>query len=97
MYRSFGIPVVPAATNLGLFWPGTEFNKRPGTAVLEFLEPIPPGLSRSEFMERLESAIERRTAELVAEATGRPVSPAVLEPPPSRAVRPPSRRWPARW
>jgi 1-acyl-sn-glycerol-3-phosphate acyltransferase len=52
MYRTFGVTVVPAATNLGLFWPGTEFKKRPGTAVLEFLEPIPPGLARGEFMAR---------------------------------------------
>jgi 1-acyl-sn-glycerol-3-phosphate acyltransferase len=88
MYRTFGLPVVPAATNLGLFWPGTEFRKRPGTAVLEFLEPIPPGLSRGEFMERLEAAIEGRTAELVAEATGQPVTPAVLKPPPVENVAP---------
>lgn len=79
MYRSFGIPVVPAATNLGLFWPGTEFRKRPGTAVLEFLEPIPPGLARNEFMARLEAAIEERTAALVAEATGTSVRPAELQ------------------
>ena len=82
MYRSFGIPVVPAATNLGLFWPGTEFRKRPGTAVLEFLEPIPPGLARNEFMARLEGAIETRTAELIAEATGEPVCMAELKPAP---------------
>ncbi|MBW3558526.1 MAG: 1-acyl-sn-glycerol-3-phosphate acyltransferase [Proteobacteria bacterium] len=87
MYRTFGLPVVPAATNLGLFWPGTEFRKRPGTAVLEFLEPIPPGLARGEFMSRLESAIEGRTAELVAEATGCPILPAVLSDPPADAAR----------
>lgn len=86
MYRTFGVPVVPAATNLGLFWPGTEFRKRPGTAVLEFLEPLPPGLSRGEFMARLEAAVEARTAELVAEATGRPVVAAELKPPPVEGV-----------
>jgi 1-acyl-sn-glycerol-3-phosphate acyltransferase len=82
MYRSFAVPVVPAATNLGLFWPGTEFRKRAGTAVLEFLEPIPPGLARHEFMARLEAAIENRTAELIAEATGEPVRIAELQAPP---------------
>lgn len=82
MYRTFDVPVVPAATNLGLFWPGTEFRKRRGTAVLEFLEPIPPGLARGEFMARLEAAVEGRTAELVAQATGGPVVPAELKPPP---------------
>lgn len=78
MYKAFEVPVVPAATNLGVFWPETDYRKRPGTAVLEFLEPIPPGLPRGEFMARLEAAIEDRTAELIAEATGRPVTPAVL-------------------
>lgn len=70
MYRDFGLPVVPAATNLGLFWPADHFVKHPGTAVVEYLEPLPPGLPRAEFMARLEHAIETRTAQLVAEARG---------------------------
>ena len=77
MYRDFNLPVVPLATNLGLFWPQEEFRKTPGTATIEFLDPIPPGLERAEFMARLEAMIEGRTAELVAEATGQPVTPAV--------------------
>lgn len=77
MYRDFDLPVVPLATNLGLFWPQEDFRKNPGTATIEFLDPIPPGLGKAEFMARLEAAIEDRTAELVAEATGRPVTPAV--------------------
>ena len=76
MYRDFDMPVVPQATNLGLFWPQEKYEKHPGTAIIEFLDPIPPGLDRAEFMERLEAAIEGRTAELVAEATGGPVTPA---------------------
>lgn len=78
MYRDFGMPVVPQATNLGLFWPQEGYEKRPGKAVIEFLEPIPVGLERAEFMARLESAVETRTQELIAEATGRPVQPSVL-------------------
>ena len=77
MYRDFDMPVVPQATNLGLFWPQEAFRKNPGTATIEFLDPIPPGLPKAEFMARLEDAIETRTAELVAEATGDPVQPAV--------------------
>jgi 1-acyl-sn-glycerol-3-phosphate acyltransferase len=76
MYRDFDMPVVPLATNLGLFWPQEAFEKRPGTATLEFLDPIPTGLPKDEFLARLEAAIEGRTAELVAEATGHPVAPA---------------------
>jgi 1-acyl-sn-glycerol-3-phosphate acyltransferase len=71
------MPVVPLATNLGLFWPQEEFRKTPGTATLEFLNPIPTGLGKEEFLARLEAAVENRTAELVAEATGQPVTPAV--------------------
>lgn len=78
MYRDFGMPVVPQATNLGLFWPQEAHEKRPGNAVIEFLEPIPVGLDRAEFMARLESAVETKTQELIAEATGKPVEPSRL-------------------
>lgn len=97
MYRDFDMPVVPLASNLGLFWPQEEFRKHPGTATLEFLDPIPTGLGKEEFLERLEAAVEGRTAELIAEATGRPVTPAVQVPTPDEvrkaersAVAPPS-------
>ena len=76
MYRDFDMPVVPLATNLGLFWPEEKYEKHPGTATLEFLDPIPPGLPKGEFLRRLEAAIEGRSDALIAEATGRPVTPA---------------------
>ncbi len=78
MSRDFDMPVVPVATNLGCFWAQQSFWKTPGTAVIEFLPPIPTGLKRTEFLTRLEQEIEDRTAELVAEATGKPVTPSVL-------------------
>jgi len=77
MYRDFDMPVVPVATNLGLFWPQEEFGKRPGVATLEFLDPIPTGLPKDAFMARLEAAVEGQTAKLIAEATGQPATPAV--------------------
>ena len=76
MQRDFGLPVVPVATNLGLYWPQQRWEKHPGTAVLEFLPPIAPGLPKAAFLEALEEAVEARTAELVAEGTGDPVTPA---------------------
>jgi 1-acyl-sn-glycerol-3-phosphate acyltransferase len=82
MYRDFDMPVVPVATNLGLFWPQEDFRKTPGTATLEFLDPIPTGLAKDVFLARLEAAVEGRTAELVAEAKGGPVVPAVRRPTP---------------
>jgi 1-acyl-sn-glycerol-3-phosphate acyltransferase len=81
MYRDFDLPVVPLATNLGLFWPRFTA-KKPGTATLEFLDPIPTGLDKDAFLARLEGVVEAKTAELVAEATGRPATPAVLVPSP---------------
>ncbi|HEY9217676.1 MAG TPA: lysophospholipid acyltransferase family protein, partial [Phenylobacterium sp.] len=87
MSRDFEMQVVPAATNLGLFWPQQGFVKHPGTAVVEFLEPIPVGLDKDDFMARLEAAVEARTAELVAEATGKPVTPSVLDIPEAERAR----------
>lgn len=88
MYRDFGLPVVPVATNLGLFWPQQEAKKNPGLATIEFLEPIPVGLDRGEFLARLESAVETRTQELIAMATGEPVRASVLVPTPNEATAP---------
>jgi 1-acyl-sn-glycerol-3-phosphate acyltransferase len=65
LYGQMGVECVPAALNSGLFWTG--FKKRPGRIVLEFLEPIPPGLKSREFMKTLEDRIETVTAKLVAE------------------------------
>lgn len=78
MSRDFDLPVVPVATNLGLFWEQTSAIKKPGTATIEFLDPIPTGLERSEFLARLEAVVEGRTQELIAMATGEPVRESVL-------------------
>ncbi len=85
MSNNFGLPVVPVATNLGLFAPRQDFIKHPGVARLEFLEPIPPGLPKAEFLARLEAAIEARSDQLIAEARGGPVIPSVLAPDPAPA------------
>ncbi len=78
MQRDFGLPVVPVATNLGLFWRQQDFRKTPGTATVEFLEPIQPGLSRGAFLGLLEEMIEARTQGLIAEASGEPLRASVL-------------------
>jgi 1-acyl-sn-glycerol-3-phosphate acyltransferase len=65
LYGQLGVACVPVALNSGVFWTG--FAKKAGTIVLEFLEPIPPGLPRREFMPRLEAAIEGATRALIAE------------------------------
>lgn len=70
LYAELRATVLPVALNTGLFWPRGRFLKRPGTAVIEFLEPIPPGLRRSAILPLLEARIETATAALVAEALG---------------------------
>ena len=87
MYRDFDMPVVPLASNLGLFWPQEAYEKHPGTATLEFLDPIPTGLGKEEFLERLEAVVEDRTAELIAEARGTEVHPAMRVPAPDEVRR----------
>lgn len=68
LYEGTGYPCVPVATNVGLFWPRTGILRKPGTGVVEFLDPIPPGEARAEFMARLEEAIETRSDALMEEA-----------------------------
>ena len=68
LYRQLGVPCVPVAVNSGLFWPRRKFLRRPGTIVVEFLEPIPPGLDRETFMATLSERIETATGRLLAEA-----------------------------
>jgi 1-acyl-sn-glycerol-3-phosphate acyltransferase len=67
-YRNFGLPMVLAATNVGWFWPKKGVVRRPGTAVLEFLETLPQGLSRSDVMRRMEARIEAESDRLGEEA-----------------------------
>ena len=70
LYQQLGQPCVPVATNIGYFWPKRGFLRRPGTAVVEFLEPIEPGLEVKAFMSRLEDAVETRSDALLQEARG---------------------------
>jgi 1-acyl-sn-glycerol-3-phosphate acyltransferase len=43
LYASLDLPCLPVALNSGLYWPRRALIRRPGTIVVEFLEPIPPG------------------------------------------------------
>ncbi|MEL6584573.1 MAG: lysophospholipid acyltransferase family protein [Pseudomonadota bacterium] len=67
LYRQFGVPCVPAATNAGVYWGRFEIPRRPGVAVLEFLEPIPVGVAQREFMKVMEERIETGSDALLDE------------------------------
>ena len=68
LYDQMRQPCVPAATNVGLFWPRTGIYRKPGLAVVEFLEPMPPGLPVDAFMQMLEQRVEAASDRLMAEA-----------------------------
>jgi 1-acyl-sn-glycerol-3-phosphate acyltransferase len=68
MQQASGWDVVPVATNLGLFWSCQDWAKTKGVATIEFLDPIPAGLPKDEFLARLQRVTEGHTAKLVAEA-----------------------------
>jgi 1-acyl-sn-glycerol-3-phosphate acyltransferase len=72
LYAQAGVPCLPLALNSGVFWPRRSILRRPGTVVVEILDPIPPGLDKNSFVTRLQQAIEPATAHLIAEAGVRP-------------------------
>lgn len=84
MAQAMQSPVVPVATNIACFWQQQETRKTAGTAIIEFMDPIPWDLPKAEFMARLEEIVETRTAELVAEATGEQVKMALVIPDPPK-------------
>lgn len=67
LYRDLGLPCIPMATNSGVHWPAHGFLRRPGVIVYRFLEPIPAGLRRGEFMRLLEERLETASSLLLAE------------------------------
>jgi 1-acyl-sn-glycerol-3-phosphate acyltransferase len=76
LYAKLATPCIPVAVNTGLFWPRRSWLRHKGTAVIQFLEPIPPGLDSRTFRAVLQESIETATARLLAEAAPNEVSPA---------------------
>ncbi len=68
LYRDLDAPCVPVAVSTGFVWKPSGIMRSPGHAVIRYLPPIAPGLSRAEFMRELETRIETATAELAARA-----------------------------
>lgn len=68
LYDQFGHDCVPAATNVGVFWPRTGIYRKPGLAVVEFLPMIPAGKPVSAFMAELSATVEAASDRLMAEA-----------------------------
>ncbi|KAG1651753.1 Cell division ATP-binding protein FtsE [Nymphon striatum] len=67
IYSSTNVQVVPIAHVAGVFWPRRKFLRYPGHLKTEILKPIPPGLSKAEFMERLVGQTEEACDRLLLE------------------------------
>lgn len=88
LYLALGRPVVPVATNVGLFWPKRSLMRHPGVAVIEFLPVIPPGLDLRSFMQRIESEIEEASDRYLPPSLRPPAKPASDQTPTVAAPRP---------
>lgn len=68
LYDQTGQALVPAATNVGVFWPRHGVYRGRGTAVVEFLPRIPAGGEMKAVMAELEEVVESASDRLMAEA-----------------------------
>jgi 1-acyl-sn-glycerol-3-phosphate acyltransferase len=80
LYAELGQPLVPAATNVGVFWPRKGIYRKPGLAVVEFLAPIAPGGTPSDVLRDVERRVEQRSNALMREAGFNGTLPDASEP-----------------
>jgi 1-acyl-sn-glycerol-3-phosphate acyltransferase len=78
IYNDSGAPCVPVALNSGLFWARRSFLRRPGTVVVEYLDPIQPGLDKQAFLATLQDRLETASNRLIDEAVARDPSLAAI-------------------
>ncbi|SLN48675.1 1-acyl-sn-glycerol-3-phosphate acyltransferase [Aquimixticola soesokkakensis] len=76
IYTQTGQTCVPAATNVGVFWPRQGILRKRGLAVVEFLDPVPAGVAMEPFMNELETRIESASVALMGEAGFHPLADA---------------------
>ncbi len=74
IYEATNLPIIPMATNSGMFWPRSGFLKSSGTVVFEFLPLIGPGQPKETIMKKVEEDIESATEKLMEEALERNTS-----------------------
>ena len=66
LYKSMNKPCIPVALNSGVHLQTYCGLRKPGRVVVEFLEPIAPGLDRASFMRELHARINQATDALLA-------------------------------
>ncbi|MGB3148339.1 MAG: 1-acyl-sn-glycerol-3-phosphate acyltransferase [Paracoccaceae bacterium] len=67
LYDQLAQDCVPAAANVGVFWPRHGILRKPGLAVVEFLPRIAAGQGIEPFMAQLENMVEDASDRLMAE------------------------------
>ncbi|MFC0239043.1 lysophospholipid acyltransferase family protein [Rhodopseudomonas telluris] len=65
IYADCNVPCLPVALNSGLFWPRRQFMRYPGTIMVEFLDPLPAGMSRRDFIDLVSEQIETASNRLI--------------------------------
>ena len=70
LYSQTKVSVIPVAHNAGLLWPKNSFIKYPNrlkskSITIKILPEIQPGLSKLEFLQKLETIIEDSSNELI--------------------------------
>lgn len=68
LYDDLKVPIQPVALNSGLYWGRHALMVYPGTIIMEFLNPIQPGLSKDAFTKKLYDVIEEASDRLIVEA-----------------------------
>ncbi len=71
LYKELGVRCVPCATDAGRVWSAHGLLKRPGRAVFQVLPAVAPGLTRRDFMARLEAEVEGAARRLEADSESR--------------------------
>ncbi len=64
LYKDLNIFVLPIALNSGRFWGRRTITRQPGTITVKILPPIPPGLTKQEFLSQLGQDINEAQASL---------------------------------
>ena len=79
IYENVGQAIVPIVLNSGLYWSNYFWSGHLGTIIVEALPPIPIGLSRDEFFERLVREMEAAGDRLFVETATGPHAPPLNE------------------
>ena len=69
-YKRNKCPIVPIVHDSGKFWPRRSFVKKSGNISVIVCDPIKPGLSSDDFMEKLNSVFYEKIEKLKQNATG---------------------------